>query len=80
MSDTCLKCQNEIGEGAVVCPECGYEPRSEGKVLRQLFYVIGGILTATLVGAVIGIPMIGLAYYSGKQVEGRKPSTHSPAP
>jgi len=80
MADTanCQKCQSEIPVEATRCPECGYEPSTEGARARWWGMFIGAILTMTGIGAIIGIPLFLMAYYGKKTVEGRKPTTHNP--
>lgn len=63
----CEQCGCEVNIEAIRCPECGYSPVDEGKIGRKLFMIGGAILTATLVGAIAGIPMIVLSMYVGRK-------------
>jgi len=80
MSDTgeCGKCTSEISAEATKCPECGYEPKSENSIGRSILMVIGFLLSATLIGAVIGIPLIYLGYKSHKYHQDLKPTNTDP--
>lgn len=74
----CLKCHSEISVKAEKCPECEYEPRSEGYYSR-LFFLIGGLLlTGTIVGAVVGLPMIYIGYKGQKRSENMMPTETPP--
>lgn len=76
---TCQKCHTGIPADAIGCPQCGYEPSAQGKTLRSILYIVGGLLTISVIGAVIGIPMVLLAYLSEQKVKDRKPTNHAPA-
>lgn len=65
----CKKCTEEISTEAKRCPECGYEPSSHGRWWRQGGMLIGFILTITLVGAIVGIPLMILSWYGNKQAD-----------
>lgn len=75
----CKNCQTEIDDNANECAYCGYDPRANGQVARALFVFVGALLTMTIVGAVIGIPMIAVAVYGHNKSKGLKPTTHDPA-
>lgn len=80
MSETaaCLKCRSEIDTEASRCPECGYEPSARKARGRKWMIGLGGILTATVIGSVIGIPMILIGWWAGRRAAKRKPTTHAP--
>jgi len=67
----CVECHRHIPTGAVRCPECGYSPIDKGSTGRTLFKIVGASLCATVVGAVLGVPMILLAQYIEKAKERR---------
>lgn len=80
MSETapCLKCRSEISVEAERCPECSYEPNAEGSRGRWWFKTIGALLTMTVIGAVIGIPMLMIAWLGDRGMKDRKPTTAEP--
>jgi hypothetical protein len=77
-SAACQKCKSEISTEADRCPECGYEPAAKGGTTRWWMMFLGGLLTMTVIGAIIGIPMILVGYYATRKARGRKPTTYSP--
>jgi hypothetical protein len=74
----CQKCASTISTEATRCPECGYEPSAQGARARWWLIFLGALLTMTVVGAVIGIPMIVLGWLGNRATAGRKPTTHAP--
>jgi len=54
----CKECHSGIDATASRCPECGYSPQDRGKTARKVCVVAGFILSATVVAAPIGIPMV----------------------
>ena len=64
---TCEECFSEISIEAQRCPECGYSPVDDGKLGRKVFTFVGILLSATILGAVIGLPMILISWYVGKK-------------
>lgn len=74
----CQKCASPIPTEAVRCPECGYEPSSEGARARFWGMLIGALLTATVIGAVVGIPLFLLAWLGKRSAATRRPTTHAP--
>lgn len=80
MSDTdeCRKCKSEISTEAIACPECGFEPRTDGRLFTWVV-VIGGVLVSlTGIGAIIGIPAIIGVLYGEWQQRDAKPTTKEP--
>jgi len=76
-TDPCLKCRSEISTEAERCPECGYDPSAQDNRGRWLI-PIGALLTMTVVGAIIGIPMILLGWLGKRAAAGQKPTTAEP--
>jgi RNA polymerase subunit RPABC4/transcription elongation factor Spt4 len=52
----CRECGREVAADATYCRHCGYTPRDWGLVAIGL-QILGFLLTASFVGAVVGIPM-----------------------
>ncbi len=75
---TCGKCVSEISVEADRCPECGYEPRTDNKLGQTILLIIGVILTLTVVGAIIGLPLIYFSLKARKYAETQKPTTTTP--
>jgi len=76
--EQCKKCVEEISTDATKCPQCGYEPKTEGYYGRLTMMLVGFALTATIIGALLGLPLLYLGYKSQKKHEDMKPTTESP--
>lgn len=63
----CEQCGSDVKIEAIRCPKCGYSPVDDGKTGRKIFTIGGILLSGTIIGAVIGIPMILLSWYIGKK-------------
>lgn len=63
----CLQCASEINSEALRCPECGHSPLDDGHTGRKVLSVFGWLLTATLIGAPVGLPLIGLSWWAKRQ-------------
>lgn len=70
----CRRCRSEIAAAATRCPECGYEPAGEGSAGRTLLLVVGALLTVTVVGAIVGVPMMLYAFYARSKARARRPA------
>jgi hypothetical protein len=70
----CQKCQTDINTDAEVCPSCGFDPQSDGRLMRKVFLVGGILLTASLIGAPIGIPMLLTYYIAVRNVREKRPT------
>lgn len=75
---TCGKCASDIPIEATKCPECGYEPSTDSVIGRSIMMVIGLILTGTIIGAVIGVPLLYFGYKSHKYHKTLKPTNTDP--
>jgi len=51
----CAQCDAELPDEPETCPECGFHASATTGVLLVLF---GGLLSLTVIGAIIGIPMM----------------------
>lgn len=54
----CAKCQEQIKEEATTCPHCGYAPGEDLKERGNKLLGWGFLATVTVIGAIVGIPMI----------------------
>ena len=70
----CRRCQTAIPVDARRCPQCGYEPASEGSAGRTVLLVLGALLTLSVVGAVLGIPLMAYAFYARRKAQARRPA------
>jgi hypothetical protein len=75
---TCGKCASEISTEATKCPNCGYEAKTEASTGRSIMMIIGLLLTGTIIGAVIGIPLLYLGYKSIQYHKELTPTNTSP--
>lgn len=55
---TCMKCDTAVSESASVCPHCGYDPGSTMSNQANWRLGIGALLCFTIIGGVIGIPLV----------------------
>lgn len=56
----CRRCGGELPAGARFCKHCGHEVR-EWRLVPVLLMILGFCLTASIIGAVVGVPMQVLA-------------------
>lgn len=73
-TEPCTKCTREISTDASVCPECGYDPQSKGRLARRIFYIVGVVCTVSIIAAPIGIPILLFYYFAEKQVSKKTPT------
>ena len=73
-SYVCEQCRADIDPEASVCPHCGYDPAGdiESEATKRL--IVGLVLTLTLVGAVIGIPLMYSAVRHNRRAEDARPA------
>jgi hypothetical protein len=58
------------------CPECGYEPTKSDRISRGILRWISYLLILSIVGSIIGFPLLLLALYNDKKAKERKPTTY----
>ena len=58
MAYVCEECREEISPEASTCPHCGHEGAEASKALAVFGFLIGGVLTVTILGAIIGLPIL----------------------
>lgn len=65
----CEECRGEVDEQASTCPHCGHDPSSKIQSQARWRLGVGTLLCLTVVGAIIGIPLVisGLRHYSRAQ-------------
>lgn len=51
----CQECRRKISSEATSCPECGYSPRD---FLPICLGIGGATMSATIIGAIVGLPVI----------------------
>lgn len=66
---TCRKCNGDVSPDASRCKHCGYDTSSHSK-WRWVWGIPGLILTMSIIGAPIGLPMLWNAYKHRKAYEG----------
>lgn len=54
----CEECRAEISADASTCPHCGHDGRTSSGIVAVCAVLFGGVLTMTIIGAVVGVPMI----------------------
>lgn len=54
----CEECRESINEQASVCPHCGYDPGTEIESQAKWRLGVGALLCLTIVGGIIGIPLV----------------------
>jgi hypothetical protein len=70
----CEKCKSKIRTDAELCPECGYDPQKNGRLMRKVFFIVGLLLTASVIGSPVGIPMLVIAIYANHRVGNQRPA------
>ena len=74
---TCNECGELISLDVSKCPECDHSPKNTRVALGIGLGAIGGVLTITLIGAIIGIPLvlIGLLLIAMTLIRAPSPAT-----
>ena len=63
----CARCKERVGADVRNCPHCGYDASERGRKRARAVWWIGVLFCLTIVGAVVGIPIILIAnFMSGK--------------
>lgn len=63
----CANCGRDVPMAAVKCSHCGYHVPTGGHVTDLLHLIIGNLLTLTVLGAVIGVPLMRRALHRLQQ-------------
>lgn len=63
MSVECAKCGEVVETGTQKCPNCEYRPQKSMQVVGAVGIVAGFIISATIIGAIIGIPIAMFGVY-----------------
>jgi len=63
----CSECQTEVEPEAKTCPHCGYAPQEKHKTMSKVYFIVGILLTLSIVGSPIGIPLMYLGYHFDKK-------------
>ena len=54
----CEECRDEVDEQANTCPHCSHDPGSKMRSQARWRLGVGMLLCLTVVGAIIGIPLV----------------------
>lgn len=68
-SATCKRCGQEVQADARRCSNCGYDVNSHSK-WRWIWGLPGAVLTVSIIGSPIGLPMLWKAYKHRKSYQG----------
>lgn len=60
----CARCGENVEDGTQKCPNCEYRPQTKMQLVGMVVFVGGVLVSATLIGAVVGIPMMLWAGYA----------------
>lgn len=74
----CLKCAEEISTEATKCPACGYEPRQGYESEAGMAKLWGFLISLTIVGVIIGIPLWWHGMKCQKKARKMKPTNKKP--
>lgn len=59
----CAKCGTISDTGTQECPNCEYRPQKSMQVVGMLVFTVGVIISLTVVGAIVGVPMAAFGIY-----------------
>lgn len=68
----CRECREEVAPEASRCPHCNYEATRDGYWTAVVVQIIGLLLTVTVIGAIVGLP---LQWWSYKQMQAARNAT-----
>jgi hypothetical protein len=68
----CERCHEEVQPAADRCPHCGYEAARDGYWAAVIVQVIGLVLTLSVIGAPLGLP---LQYWSYRKLKRLRSAT-----
>lgn len=54
----CRNCGGRVSLAAVKCTHCGYHIPEDGIIIDILHLLLGNLLTLTVIGAIIGLPLM----------------------
>jgi len=77
-TSACLRCHVPISIEATVCPACGYAPQRSYKSEGGFAKVAGFLISLTIVGSVIGMPLWWYGRKRVQQAQGMKPTNTRP--
>lgn len=60
----CAQCGESVDNGTQKCPNCEYRPQTKMQLVGMVGFVAGLLISATLIGAIVGIPMMLWAGYA----------------
>lgn len=62
MTYVCEECREEIGEEASTCPHCGHVGKQGKGILGVVLIILGLLFCVTIIGAIVGLPMVYFGY------------------
>lgn len=63
MTITCARCEESLSGNPKKCPECGYHPDKQLKILNFAGFFLGIIVSLSFIGAIVGIPVTIISAY-----------------
>lgn len=63
----CEQCRESIDEAVTTCPYCGHEGAQISGIVGVVLLLLGGLLTMTVIGAIVGLPMMYFGYRAVKR-------------
>ena len=69
----CSKCREPLPESSSRCGNCGYAPAKEYNRKKWLYGVVGFVLTVSVIGVPIGLPLLWFGYRNRKKAEKATP-------
>lgn len=78
MGYVCEQCRADIDAAASVCPHCGYDPASRIEREAGKRILAGTLLCLTVVGGVVGIPLLISGVRHNKRARDARPAIEIP--